>query len=68
MDALKPRQKYLIVAVMAVEVAVGNLVAYAVVITYDTGENACNYFNIRPVFFYFDKSKIIVPCGQFNSW
>lgn len=68
MDALNPRQKYLIEAVMAVEVAVGNLVTYAVIIANDTGENAYNYFNIRPVFFNLDKPEIIVPCSQFNSW
>ena len=67
MDALKPRQKYLLVAIVAVEVAIGNLVAYAIVIAYDTGKYPCNHFNIRPVFFYLDKPKVIVLCSEFNG-
>ena len=49
---------------MAVEVAVGYLVGYTMVVGYDAGENALNYFYVVSVFFDLDKSERIIFCGK----
>lgn len=51
---------------MTIEIAVGNLVRKAVRICDYAGEASCNHFDIRPVFFDFNKSERIIPCSKLH--